>query len=284
MAITAVSLVDGDRQMVLYPREDLVLMGLAPGSPQVRVVSEPRPDGDGVIDTTSHYGGRQLAVDLLAIDTPAAILDELTAFTGPGARPYLVVSDDEWAQTRRLRLRVDQWSAPLQAVQSPTIRAMQAQWFCPDGTWEDADEATLTVNADSPSTTGRTYPRTYPRTYGPTSSSGNLETVNVGTAPANFRALLYGPCTAPRLINMTTGEELAFAESLTLASGEYVEVSVYGKTAYFASGTSQPRLAFLDFDASTWWQLQPGIQQIRYTGIDPGTASKALIYYRPVWL
>lgn len=284
MAVTAVSLVDGDRQMVLYPRDDLVLMTLAPASPQVRVVSEPRPNGDGIIDTTSHYGGRQLAVDLLAIDTPAAIHDELTAFTHPAARPYLTVADDEWAQTRRLRLRVDQWSDPLSADQSPTIRAMQVQWFCPDGTWEAADEQPLTMSADIPSSVGRSYPRVYPMSYAATLSTGALETVNVGNAPSNYVAKLYGPCSAPRLINSTTGEELSFTSSLVLGAGEYVEVDTYNKTAYLNSDTTQSRLSTLDFDVSTWWLIARGLQTIRFTGTDASTGSQAEIFYRPVWL
>lgn len=284
MAITAVSLVDGSREMVLYPREDLVLMGLAPGSPQVRVVSEPRPDGDGIIDTTSHYGGRQLAVDLLAIATPAAILDELTAFTHPASRPYLTVSDDEWAQTRRLRLRVDQWSAPLQAEQSPTIRAMQAQWFCPDGTWEAEDEQLVTFSADIPSSTGMSFPMSFPMSFAATSAGGALETVNVGNAPSNYVARMYGPCSAPRLINSTTGEELSFTSSLVLGAGEYIEVDTYGKTAYLLGDSTQPRLAYLDFDASTWWLIARGLQQLRYAATDAEVGAIAEIYYRPVWL
>jgi hypothetical protein len=40
----------------------------------------------------------------------------------------------------------------------------------------------------------------------------------------------------------------------------------------------------IDFSANTWWQLQPGLQYLRYVGTDSSPGSQAVIYYRPVWL
>lgn len=285
MAIVSMSLVDGLDEMVIYPRQDeFVLELFNPGSATPRVVTENRVQGDGELDNTAFFGGRTIALDLMAIDDPAAVADELSPFTHPGTRPYLVVRDSSWAQDRRLRLRAEPWSAPWDANQAPHIRNLQAQWRVPDGTWEAAEEETLPITVDVPSSVGRSYPRSYPRTYAATSATGSIETVNVGSSHANFRALLYGPISGPRLINNSTGEELAFKTTLTLSAGQYVEVDIYNKTAYLGSDTSQPRLTEVDWDVSTWWQLRRGLQSIRYAGTDPGTAAKAIIYYRPVWL
>ncbi len=284
MTMVTATIVDGDREMVLYPRDDLVLMGVNPGSPQIRAVVEPRPNSDGVIDTTQFYGARVVAVELMSIETPAAMVDELTAFTHPAARPYLVISDDEWAQDRRLRLRVESWSAPQLATQSPTIRNMQAQWSAPDGAWESVDAIEPIVTADLPATIGFTFPVTFPVTLDPTTATGALLVTNRGNTPSDWTARLYGPCTAPVLINNLTGQRIAFTESLVLTAGQYVEVDSQAHTAYLNSDTSLSQLVYLDFSVSSWWQIQPGTQQIRYAPTGPSPGSQAELTYRYRWL
>ncbi len=284
MAITGMRLVDGASEMVLYPRDNLIVLGLAPGSPSIRAVVESRADGDGEVDTTLRFGSRAVALELRAIDTPAAFLDELTFFTRPSARPYLYVDDDEWAQTRRLRLRVEQWSAPLDADQAPFIRDMQAQWRCPDGTWESEDETPVIVGADAPASVGFSAPFSAPISLTATAATNSAQTANVGNTETYFTARMYGPCTAPRLVNDTTGEELTFSSALTLAAGEYVEVDTQNRTAYLNSSTSESRLGYVDFSVSTWWQVQPGLQDIRFAPTSPSAGSQAEITYRPRWL
>lgn len=284
MAVTAMSLVDGATEMVLYPRENLIVLGLAPGSPSVRAVTENRADGDGEVDTTLRYGARTVALDLRAIATPAAFFDELTFFTRPSARPYLYVEDDEWAQTRRLRLRSEQWSAPLDANQAPFVREMQAQWRCPDGVWESEDETSVIVGADAPASVGFSFPFSFPLSLTATEATNSAQTSNVGNVETHLVARMYGPCTAPRLVNDTTGEELTFSSALTLAAGEYIEVNTQTRTALLNSSASSSRLGYVDFSVSTWWQVQPGLQDIRFAPTSPSAGSQAEITYRPRWL
>ncbi len=286
MAVTAVSLVDGDREMILYPRMDdgLHLFNVKAPGPAVRVVSALRPDDDGEDDTTKHYGGTSCAIELFAAATPAAWRDELGGYMHPTSRPYLVVADDEWAQVRRLRLRSENWSGDLDANQAPDQRNILAQWRAPDGAWEAEDQASVLLNADVPSSVGHSYPKSYPLALDPTSSGGSLQTVNAGNAPSHIVARLYGPCSAPRLINDTTGEAIAFTTDLVLSAGQYVEVSTRDKTAYLLSDTSNSRESMIDYAANTWWQLRRGLQSLRYVGTDSSTGSQAVIYYRPVWL
>lgn len=286
MAVTSASIVDGDREMILYPRLDdgLVLLGIDAPGPAIRAVTTPRPDDDGEDDTTALYGATSCAIRLLATATPAAWVDELGSYMHPASRPYLVVADDEWAQVRRLRLRSENWSKPLSAEQAPTQRTILAQWRAPDGAWEGDDEATVTLGSDIASSVGFSFPITFPLALAATSSGGALQTTNVGNAPAHIVARLYGPCSAPQLINDTTGEAITFTTDLVLGPGDYVEVSTRDKTAYLLSDTSASRLSMIDFSANTWWQLRSGPQSLRYVGTDSSTGSQAVIYYRPVWL
>lgn len=284
MTVQSARLIEGAEQMLLYPRTGLVVMTVSKASPAVRAVTEPRPDDDGELDTTERFGACAVAIELMAIETPAGFCEELGTWMHPGRRPYLEVVDDEWAQTRRIMLRSDQWGGPIDADDSPDIRRIPAQWRAPDGIWEASQELTLTVSADVPSSVGVSAPLSAPIALTPTSASGALQITNVGGSPSHFRALLYGPCSAPRLINDLTGEEIAFTSELVLAAGEYIEVDTRNKSARLLSSVNASRLRYIDFAANTWWQIQRGAQQIRYAPTAPTAGSQAVISYRPAWL
>lgn len=285
--LTSVKLVDGAREMILLPRRDggVFLQSLDAPMPAVREVAESRTDDDGTRDTTSLFGARACSIDLLVTQDPRAVEDELTRFLHPRSRPFLVVEDDGWSQARRLRLRSDQFSAPLGLdLARVDARRIAAAWKAPDGIWEAAEPTEQTVAADVESTDGRTYSKAYPWSYPGTLSSGATIVGNLGSIPSHFTARLYGPCTGPRLINGATGEELTFTSSLSLAAGEYVEVDTRERTAYLLSQTSASRLTYLDFEATSWWRIEPGDNPIRYVPATSSAGAAAVITYRPAWL
>ncbi|HEY9367936.1 hypothetical protein, partial [Streptomyces sp.] len=210
-------LVDGDRQMLLLPRRDegVFFQSLEAPMPEVREVAENRTDDDGTRDTTSLFGARACSIELLVTENPRAIEDELTRFLHPRSRPYLVVEDDGWSSSRRLRLRVDQFAAPLGLdLARVDARQISVGWKVPTGIWEAVDEVEVNVLADVGPATGRTYPKTYPWSYPVTMSSGATVIGNIGSIPSHFTARLYGPCSGPSLLNTATGEEITFTTSL----------------------------------------------------------------------
>jgi hypothetical protein len=150
--------------------------------------------------------------------------------------------------------------------------------------WEAVDEVEVDVTADVGPTTGRTYPRTYPWSYPVTTSSGATILSNAGSTPSHFVARLYGPCSGPSLINGATGEEITFTSGLALAAGEYVEVDTRDRTAYLLSQTSASRLTLVDFEATSWWRIEPGENPIRYVAAVAQAGAAAVITYRPAWL
>jgi hypothetical protein len=284
--LTSVRLVDGDREMVLLPNQDdgIFLQGLDAPMPEVREAVEVRTDDDGTRDTTGFFGARAATLDILVTQGARAVEDELTRYLHPRSRPYLVVEDDGWSQARRLGLRVESYDAPLTVDLPRDARRISVGWKVPTGIWE-ADEATeTTVNADLASTTGRTYPKAYPWAYAATMAAGASLLTNTGSAPSHFTARLYGPCTGPSLVNETTDEELTFLSSLVLGAGEYVEIDTRERTAYALSSTSASRLTYIDFEATSWWRIEPGENLIRYAPSDADAGSAAVITYRPAWL
>jgi hypothetical protein len=282
--ITSVRLVDGPRQMILAPRAGLDLKELSAPFPAVREVAEDRTDGDGTVDTTAFFGARACSIDLLAREAPAAIEDELARFLHPGTRPYLHVVDDEWSQERRLRLRVSQFEGPRGVDLPRTMRRIQAQWKVPDGVWEDSALSTETVNADLPASVGLSFPITFPIAFAATTAVGGAVISNPGGTPSHFVARLYGPCTAPKLINETAGEQISFTSSLVLGAGEYVEIDTRDRTANLLSMSSQSQLGRIDFENTSWWQIQHGDQTVRYAPLSASAGAVAVIEYRPSWL
>jgi hypothetical protein len=283
--LTSLKLVSGDREMILLPRAGLKVQGLDVPQAAPREQVEARTDDDGEDDTTEYYGAASCSLELLAEQTPEAFRAELDAFLHPRTRPYLVAEDDEWAQARRLRLRVTQRTDPRTTQLPRTMRRIQVQWRVPDGVWEAAEPTTVPdIGADVPSTVGRTYPKTYPWAYTPTMSVGASLVTNLGLIPSHFVARLYGPCTAPRLVNETLGEEIAFTSDLALDAGEYVEIDTRDKTAYLLSMPGVSRLNQIDFAVTSWWRIEPGEQQIRYAPASASAGAAAQIEYRPAWL
>ncbi|MCW2904932.1 MAG: hypothetical protein JWO67_7197 [Streptosporangiaceae bacterium] len=285
--ITSVRLVDGLREMSLYPREGIEPGSLDVGFPDVREVVEPRADDDGDNDSTSLFGSRAVSLDMVVYEEPyqiSRLVDELKSFLHPRTRPYLYVGDDGWDQERRVRLRVSQFTEPYTGYVSAVQRSVQAQWKAPDGIWESADVTEVTVRADIVSTVGISFPASFPISFTATQASGASEVSNDGGVPAHFTARLYGPCTGPRLVNETTGEEIRFTSSLTLAPGEYVEVNTRDRSAFLLSMASQSRLNALDFAVTSWWRVEPGQQQVRYAPLGASDGAAAAIEYRAAWL
>lgn len=289
MRLTSVKLVDGSREMVLLPRmsEGVRLVGMSAPFPDVREVTEDRTDDDGTRDTTSLFGARAVSVELLVTKNPRSIEDELSRFMHPRSRPYLVVADEGWSGPRRLRLRSSGMDAPLEVDLPQRMRRIQAQWRAPDGVWESDDVSSSTVGADVDSDGGLSFPVEFPLGWAATQASGVTLLSNIGSVPAHFTARLYGPCSGPRLINQTTGEEITFESSLTLAAGDYIEIDTRERTAFLTvngSDSQVGRLNFVNFEVTSWWRIEPGQQAVRYAPPLASAGAAAVIEWRAQWL
>jgi hypothetical protein len=265
------------------PRTDLFLQKLDVPSPAVREVVED-DIGDGVDDRSEFVGARAVSVDLRLGDTPELIMGQLKPFCSPRRRPRLVVWDDAWAQERRLVLRGVSWPGEYDGVKD-RLRDVQLQWTAPLGLWEAEALASVTIAAATGGGDGRTYDLITPRTYPATSVAGAAVVSNLGSEPTPFVARLYGPCIGPRLTEDATGRAVAFTPELVLGAGEYVEIDTGAQTAYINSALDSSALSMLDFNATTWFHLQPGLSLVRYNPISGVVAGAvAVIDYRPRWV
>lgn len=288
--LTSVKLVHGSREMILLPRQDdgIFLQGLSAPMPEVREVAESRTDDDGTRDTTTLYGARAASIELLVTENPRTVEDEIALFLHPRVRPYLVVEDDGWMQARRLMLRADTFDAPLGLdLARIDARRISIGWKVPTGVWEADEASEATVTADIDADIGLPFPVTFPVQFAATQAAGATVVTSLGSVPSHFTARLYGPCVGPRLVNQTTGEEITFVDTLSLAAGDYIEVDSRERTASLTTNGSSSqvdRLGSLDFTVTSWWRLEPGAQTVRYAPPQASAGAAAVIEWRANWL
>lgn len=289
--ITGVRLIDGPREMIVYPRDGISPQALEVDWPEIREVTEPRTDDDGTRDTTVLFGARAVSLEVVIYKDPASVeelLNEFKNFLHPRSRPYLYVTDDEWGQERRIGLRVNQMGAPYDGYAARRRRKVQLQWKAPDGIWEDSSLTETTVNADIDVSAGISFPITFPLAFDTAVASGVAIIPNQGGTPSHFVARLYGPCTGPELTNETTGETIKFTggdTGLSIAAGDYLEINTKDRTAYLLSMTDASRLSYVDFTATSWWRIEPGENLVRYhPSDDVGPGASAVIEFRQAWL
>src|SRR5258706_2131296 len=142
MAFTAVKLTDpvSGQSCVMMPRDGVTVMSLDV-QPTVRAVSEERVSADGQLDTTAHLSAAAVSLSLRlwisndGLTTPETFLDEIGLFLDPSLRPNLIVSNDKWSTDRRLTVRFDSSTKP---IDNPLTTDFSLSFKAPKGIWESA--------------------------------------------------------------------------------------------------------------------------------------------------
>lgn len=292
MDITGITLTDPARSLeyVLLPNDDVVNASLE-FTPTVREVTEDLAARDGTLDTTQWLGAGAVTLTLMAVDGIAAVLDQIGGLCVPWARPYLVVSSNEWTSDRQVQVRFDSVTHP---IESSTYRAVQLAWKAPAGVWEDTATQQWTIAAGLPDLTGVNLTVadgmavtaadgvTMPAS---TQQAASVVTVNGNLRPA-WRARLYGPCMGPKLDRADTGQTLTFTDSLVIAQGDYLELDSAARTVRYRSDPADSRLDQLDFGGGAdWWPLDPGPNRVQYHASSGTTAASVCeLTVFPVWM
>jgi hypothetical protein len=170
--------------------------------------------------------------------------DGILRWTPPGA-----------SSPRQLRVRVQ--DGPRITARRP--KAFQVTLVSADPYALASSESSVVITAGAAAgEIGITNPITNPMstTLSPT---GQDFVINQGDAPTWPRFTITVPITNPQILNNTTGELLAL--SYTLGPGEFFDV--YPQTGRILLGGTSDRYSALDFANSTWWQLQPGQNDVR---------------------
>ncbi len=257
-----------------------VLSKLDVGFPTSRAVTTNRSGGNGTSDTTQFWGDRAIVAELTMAAPPNtdSAVDTLAGLMNPAARYYLYMQRPGWTGERRTLVRGASFACP-----PGTVRLAQAGWVAPSGTLEDSVLSQVGMSPTGSGSGGVTFPVTFPMVFDPGLVPGAAQ-VNVGgTVPTPIVAYLFGPCSAPLLRCVTTGQQISFG-SLSIAAGDYLEVDTGARTATLNSDPNQSRYSAMDFGTSMWWQLPPGAVQIVFSPSTPSGNCQALVTWRGRWL
>lgn len=267
---------DGYTPLTLNTANGYVVRRFDQGWPDIRVVSDNRPGGDGADDVTSLFGSKLITMNVLASKDRQTAIDEITPFLAPDGRAFLYYEATPGTERRfpvRGASRQARWNGP------PGKLDMLLQWEVPNGTAETATVQEVTASATVPVEPGLTFDLEFDLDFPESSPIGSTIVTTIGTGRCYPILRLYGPCTDPRIENYTDGEKtLNF--NISLGTGDYLEVDVRERTVYLNGNPRQSRYSTLEFAESEWWSLVPGDNQVRYYPVSYSGNSRAEISYR----
>lgn len=280
--------------LALTPANGYVPQRFNPGFPEIRDVSERRPSQNGTFDFTNHFGARAVTLQVSIAhelqDNPAVtdqiLEDGLKKWMLPNIRCFLYIRFNALESYRRIELRSVNAASPLAFITKTDFRSVSMSWRGINGVFEGAEEQTETLEPSSTVETGRAYDLTFDRTYPASDVIGAKILTNYGNAPSLPVILIYGPVTQPRIENQTTGKKLEFLAAYSLVAGEYLLIDFEEGTVSLNGDIANSRYDKLDFAGgiSTWWELIPGDNSIRYYPLSYTAPSKAIVKWRSNYL
>lgn len=243
----------------------------------IREVINNRPQADGTLDTTFFAGSAAVTCALTCLPglTAHQVEDTLRAWLRPRRRAWLTVQRQGWTAPRRMLVRADALSAP-QSAPGPVVR-MQAAWKAPDGVWESVEEFSRTIYPSGTTNSGLVLPLSLPMSFGSGSPPGTVLITNNGSEPAPPLIRIYGPATGPGILNATSGLGVQFLTTYVLAAGDYVSIDIAGNTVLLNDDPSQSRFSSIDWSQTDLWSLEPGDNQISFTGTSLSAVTQAVL-------
>lgn len=125
---------------------------------------------------------------------------------------------------------------------------------------------------------GFAFPLKFPLSFA-FNTTGAVQIANQGdeSYPPRFR--IDGPISNPTVRNGTTGEELRL--TTTLAAGDWLDIYVDSREVLL-NGTTD-RYSTVQFPGSTWWDLQPGANDVRLLANSYSSPAALTVYWRSAW-
>jgi hypothetical protein len=227
---------------------------------------------------SSRTGTIQLIIDPNAPST--ASMEQAIAKAKRASRALRADALLQWTPSsdeipRMLRLR--RTGRPSVAGRRP--KTMQLAMASPDPYTLAAAESNLSLTpGQQAGELGLSDPLTDPLTS-PLNVTAQQFVVNAGDAETWPRFRVTGPITNPELLNQTTGDRIRLV--YTLAAGEYLDI--YPERGQVLLGGTADRYSAYDFDTSTWWQLEPGANDVRLLAAAYGAGATVVVYWRSAW-
>jgi hypothetical protein len=149
---------------------------------------------------------------------------------------------------------------------------------CPDPRRFGAD---VTASTGLPSVSGGlTWPITFPTAWSGSQVSGSMTLTNPGDANGPVKLRIYGPVTAPAVTHLESGAALTLATSLTVASGDWLDIDCDARTVLYNGQAS--RNGYLT--SRGWFAFEPGDNTFTFTASGYNASAQLTATCTPAWI
>lgn len=285
------SLLPGDagykEPLYLSPEFGYVPQNLNLGFPEVRDVVSKRPSANGVFDYTSFFGAKSVSISIGIANElyrgsdsvdDQILEDRLRSWMLPSVRAFLYYRFSSTGTWRRVAIRGSAVNSGLNFVRSG-FRNVTLGWKAPEGLNEAATITSVVLSPFASVEEGRSYDLLFDRTYPASSPVGSSPIDNIGNAPVLPDVLIYGPVTQPRIENVTTGKTIEFDPAFEIEAGDYLAISFRDGTVALNGDQSNSRYSFLDFSESDWWEIVPGVNNLRFYPLVQSAPAQAVVSF-----
>ena len=119
---------------------------------------------------------------------------------------------------------------------------------------------------------GFSFPLTFNLSFGGGSEFGSITATNYGDLNCYPLIVFTGPCTYPALANESLPNAPSLQFQVSMQTGDQLFVNTdpkYPSAVYYASGSnSGSSVLYTLTQASNWWALQPGVNNLQFTTQD----------------
>lgn len=246
------------------------------------------------------YGGRDVNIDLWMTGAGGLVSNQL--LLSQAMSLGYATEQPLWFQIptlglacvmARARKRSMKWDAvyAMGAVGKPT-----ASWHCTDPRVYAAGQS-VSISLSSSGGGGLGFPvGPFPVTFG-SSGSGTTTVTNSGTMETRPLLIFNGPVTNPWVMNesISSNPYLQFSNpsqvSYTVLAGDQlvVDLSVPHRVLYYSGGWASGSTPSAEIDwltpASSWWNLPPGANNLKYGSADTSVTGigSVIVAYSSAW-
>jgi hypothetical protein len=254
-----------------------------------RAVQNNIPDANGTTDLTEFHADKVVTWNgyirpTLDAPFPAVSWDKVRRLCAPNRRPWLFVQENGWDEERRMILRCDSLTSPLDRQYGPMIVAA-ITWKVPSGVMESS-----TLNIQTCSIAGGTggmcidkngycFQKVTCNNFSAGSFGGASIITNDGSVVTYPIIVFVGPAKNPRVYDPETN--LGIYLNVTLAAGQQVAIDTLYKTVQEPATPPINRLAWWDYTKSSWVTLEGGDNEFVYTSDDK--KGSCTFYWRDRW-
>lgn len=267
------------------PTYGWVVTAMTIGDPVPRTNVSDRPGSDGSTNRTRRVGDRNILIQLhLDGADRQTMLDALAPFMDVENRPTLRLRGERRDLHREITVIYTgqggaEWARPNVMPLTLGFRSVGSPYFV----GLDVKEGTAWPDEDKP---GVTFPITFNLAFPSAYGIGPATLTNAGTKPAEWTARIFGPITGPRLRKASTGEQIDFKSTLTVASGDYLTIDSATRTVFYNGLSTASRYQYLDFQNTTsdWFRLDPGTNLVQLQGDSYTVPTQAIFTFRDTYL